>query len=110
MLVPCNGTDDVDQAAVPWMPAVENYPRLGNMGVLLSICTTRVGGIRGSAISARWSSNYASQAKQTVREIGGSPGRYIDASRLHPALFVERELMSQDQILSFDRSTRSERK
>jgi hypothetical protein len=48
MLAPCNA-DYENRATVPRMPAIENYPRLGNMGVLSSICTTRGGATRSWA-------------------------------------------------------------
>ena len=34
--------EDPHRTSVPWVPAIENFPRLGNMGVVLTACITGV--------------------------------------------------------------------
>jgi hypothetical protein len=38
------------RTSAPWVPAIENFPRLGNMGVVLTACTTPYVCIRPWAI------------------------------------------------------------
>jgi len=50
VLVPDDRAGDEHRAAVPRMPAVEDYSRLGNMGALSSTCTTGIARIKASKV------------------------------------------------------------
>jgi hypothetical protein len=41
------------RTSVPWVPAIKNFPRLGNMGVVLTACTTARGATRRLGMKLR---------------------------------------------------------
>jgi hypothetical protein len=79
--------EDPHRTSVPWVPAIENFPRLGNMGVVLTACITANGSIQRSATG-----------HQSSISTAGSVNK-IRASKLHKFHLLEDEISREPQTV-----------
>src|SRR5262245_34643909 len=95
---------NADPQAGPWMPRIQQLPKLGIVGVLKPCCTTRFTRTRHSDIVHPVSSSQLTETRYRVRSFGGyNSGRAPKTPTLLDVLWVRGRLKLQNQERSLPR-------